>query len=394
MKRKQFIHLSAFATTALMVPNFLQAAGKTGAINVNGKKLVVIQLSGGNDGLNTIVPFTNDIYYQNRPTIAIAKENVLKLNDSLGMNNVMTGFKELYDSGNMAILNNVGYPNPDRSHFRSMDIWHSASIADEYLNTGWIGRYLDATCAGCAKPTAAIEIDDTLSLALKGKDVKGMAMKDIAAFYRNTKLTEDFNNPAFASSNDNLNYLYKTLAEVHTGADYLLEKSKVYKSKATYPVNALGKDLKTIAELIISGTDTSVYYTSLSGFDTHAAQVTQQNKRLEELSSAVSTFVKDLKANNKFNDVCIMVFSEFGRRVKQNASNGTDHGTANNVFIIGNNLKKHGVLNDNPDLITLDEGDLIYKTDFRSVYATLLNNWLGANDKLILGSEFAKLNFV
>lgn len=394
MKRKEFIHLSALATTALMVPEFLQAAARNSVMPVTGKKLVVIQLSGGNDGLNTIVPYTNDIYYQNRPTIAISKENVLKLNDSLGINNVMSGFKELYDVGQMAILNNVGYPNPDRSHFRSMDIWHSASHANEYLTTGWIGRYLDATCKGCAMPTGAIEIDDTLSLALKGNDVKGMAMKDVARFHNLAKQTATFNNPTFAGNNSNLNYLYKTLAEANAGAEYLLEKSKVHKSKASYPQTMLGKDLKTIAELLTSGADTSVYYTSHTGFDTHAAQVGQQNKRLQELSEAVTVFVNDLKANNKFDDVCIMIFSEFGRRVKQNAANGTDHGTANNVFIIGNRLKQKGIITENPDLATLDAGDLVFKTDFRSIYSTLLNKWLGADDKRILGGTFETLNFL
>ena len=151
MKRREFIQASAFATTALMIPNFLRAAG-TGMGAGNGRKLVIIQMSGGNDGLNTIVPYRNDIYYKSRPVIGLKQDKIFTLNDDLGMNNAMLGMKELYDVGLLTIINNVGYPNPDRSHFRSMDIWQTASASNEYITTGWVGRYLDASCAGCAKP--------------------------------------------------------------------------------------------------------------------------------------------------------------------------------------------------------------------------------------------------
>ena len=392
MKRRKFIQLSTFATTAMMVPGFLRASNPYAGNN--GKKIVVVQLSGGNDGLNTIIPYRNDIYYKSRPEIAIKQDKVLMLNDELGMNESMRGMKELFDQGWLGILNNVGYPNPDRSHFRSMDIWHSASDSKEYLTTGWIGRYLDATCSGCAKPISAIEIDDSLSLALKGQDINGLALHNVALFYKMIKDAAPFNKPDFASNNDNLNYLYKTLAATSESADYLYEKSNIYHSKANYAGNGFAKDLKTIAELIISGVDTSVFYTSLSGFDTHVNQTGQQGNHLRDLSDGLNVFVNDLKVNNRFNDVTIFVFSEFGRRVAQNASNGTDHGTANNVFIISSNLKKAGVLNETPDLEKLDYGDLVHSIDFRQVYATLLNKCLGADDAKILGRQFGLLGFL
>jgi uncharacterized protein (DUF1501 family) len=376
----------------MMVPEFLRASGPL--ISNNGKKVVIIQLSGGNDGLNTIVPYRNDIYYKSRPTLGIKADKVLTLNDELGMNGSMQGMKQIFDRGWMSVINNVGYPNPDRSHFRSMDIWHTATDSNKYANTGWVGRYLDAACSGCAKPYTAIEIDDSLSLAMKGEKMNGLALHDVNLFYRLADDAKIFNAPDFRGGNDNLNYLYKTLAETTSCADYVYEKSKVYHSKATYPNNALGKDLKTIAELLISGVDTSVFYTSLSGFDTHVNQAYQQSNHLKDLSESLLAFTDDLKANNRIDDVTIMVFSEFGRRVSQNASNGTDHGTANNVFIISSQLKKAGVYNETANLQQLDQGDLIHQIDFRQVYATLLNKCLHADDEQILGRKFEQLALI
>ena len=374
-----------------MVPGFLKASGN---LTTDGKKLVIVQLSGGNDGLNTIVPYRNDIYYKVRPTLGLKEDKVIKLNDELGMNDAMPAFKELYDQGLITIINNVGYPNPDRSHFRSMDIWHTASDAQNYISTGWIGRYLDATCAGCAKPVSGIEIDDSLSLAMKGERVNGLALHDVGFFNKVMKDAEPFNRPGFNSANDNLNYLYKTLAETASSADYLYQKSNIYHSKAAYPNSTIAKDLKTIAELIVSGVDTSVFYTSIGGFDTHVNQHGAQATHLKEVSEGLRTFVGDLKTNNRMDDVTIFVFSEFGRRVAQNASGGTDHGTANNVFVISSKLRKAGIFNNTPDLEKLDQGDLIHQVDFRQVYATLLNKCLNANDELILGKKFDQLDLI
>jgi uncharacterized protein (DUF1501 family) len=392
MKRKDFIQLSAFATTAMMVPEFLRASGS--ALTDNGKKIVVVQLSGGNDGLNTIIPYRNDIYYRVRPILGIKPDKILALNDELGMNDAMQGMKQIYDRGWMSIINNVGYPNPDRSHFRSMDIWQSASDSNNYINTGWIGRYLDASCSGCAKPYTAIEIDDSLSLAMKGEQLNGLALHNVNLFYKLADDAKVYNTPDFVSSNDNLNYLYKTLADTTSSADYLYNKSKVFHTKASYPSNGFGNDLKTIAELLISGVDASIFYTSLSGFDTHVNQVNQQASHLKQLSEALLVFTDDLKANNRMDEVTIIIFSEFGRRVSQNASNGTDHGTANNVFIISSQLKKPGIYNETPDLEQLDQGDLIHRIDFRQVYATLLNKCLNADDQAILGRQFEQLTFL
>jgi uncharacterized protein (DUF1501 family) len=395
MKRKEFIQLSALGSTALLIPGFLKSAALSSLVTesgANGKKLIVIQMSGGNDGLNTIIPYQNDIYYKLRPSLALKKNDMLVLNDELAMNCAMGGLRKLYDQGSVSILNNVGYPNPDLSHFRSMDIWHSASDSDRYVSTGWLGRYLDHQCDGCAKPYGAIEIDDTLSLAMKGYQVKGLALHDTGLFYRLAK--GQHQEQASASHNDNLNYLYKTLAETEESADYLYSKSKIYKSPTTYPNDGFAKNLKTIAELIISGASTSVFYASLSGFDTHVGQLGQQEKNLTRVSDGIEALMADLQQAGRLDDVLILVFSEFGRRAKQNASNGTDHGKANNVFIISSQLKKSGIYNSSPDLEHLDEGDVAHTIDFRSIYATILNKWLKANDSSILGRSFEQLAFL
>jgi uncharacterized protein (DUF1501 family) len=402
--RRAFIKKSAFATVGgMMIPNFLKAfeMQNLGQSQTTDKILVVIQLSGGNDGLNTVVPYRNDIYYKSRPSIAIPSEKVLKLNDEVGLNPAMESLRTLYDDGLVSVINNVGYPNPDRSHFRSMDIWQTASESTEYLNTGWIGRYLDANCAGNCVPYQALEIDDTLSLSMKGEKVKALSVQDPEKLYKQVSanfINQVAQNKA-VNEHDNVAYLYKTLAETASSAEFLHNKrvaaqSKVYRSTNQYPQGELGQRLKTISELIISGMPTNIYYVSISGFDTHFNQVNQQERLLKNYADSVSVFVNDLKKNNKFKDVAIMTFSEFGRRVKQNASGGTDHGTANNVFLIGENLKRPKVLNEAPNLIDLDEGDLKFSVDFRQIYASLLKGWLKTSDNDILGKNFHSLSLL
>ncbi len=397
IKRRDFLKTGALATAALWMPQFLTAFQRPGIIAPSGKKLVVLQLSGGNDGLNMVIPVRNDIYFRERPRLGIKLENALSLTDEAGLHPTLTGLKNLYDQGEMAILNSVGYPNPDRSHFRSMDIWQSASPADAYWQTGWLGRYLDAQCNGCARPTAALELDDTLGLALKGEHNKGLAMQDAK------RLLESARSPYFsdldksqhtAHDDTPVGYLYKTMSETLSSADYLYDQSRAKATTATYPATGLGKHLKTIASLILADTDTSVYYVSLGSFDTHVNQDGQQKRLFQEMNDALAAFADDLKANGKWNDVLVATFSEFGRRVSQNASGGTDHGTANNMLFLGGALKQKGLLNALPDLQNLNDGDLQFQVDFRQVYATLLDKWLMADSKAILGERFEPLRFV
>ncbi len=397
MKRRSFIQTTGLAAATLMLPKFIKAYTASGTINSN-KILVVIQLSGGNDGLNTIVPYENDLYYNARPTIAIKKNETLKLNSELGLHPAMQGFKNLFDNGQLSMLNNVGYPEPDRSHFRSMDIWQTASHSNEYKSSGWLGRYLDTQCVQCEHPTQILEIDDTLSLALKGERLNGLAFKDAKRLYATT--TSSFihqlaqQHHADEHTHDNASYLYKTLVETVSSAEYIYKTSKIYQSSAVYPNHEFGKSMKMISELIVSGVQTNVFYVSLGTFDTHYNQLKRQEELLKQLAETVEIFMKEMKQNGKANDVLLMTFSEFGRRVQENASGGTDHGTANQIFLIGNQLKKQGFYNEAPNLSDLEDGDLKYKIDFKNVYATILRNWLNANDEIILGKQYSTLNFI
>ena len=395
IKRKEFIQVSSLATASFMLPKFLKAFERPMMVPPGNKVIVVIQFSGGNDGLNTVIPVRNDIYYKERPVLGIAKDKSLLLTDETGLNPALEAFKGLYDDGNLAILNSVGYPNPDRSHFRSMDIWHSASNSNEYINTGWVGRYLDAQCKGCDKPTQAVEIDDVLSLALKGEQNKGLAFKDPKRLYNisNGNFIKDVNND-HKNGEETIDYLYKTMSETLSSAEYIYKQSRVHPTDQLYPNSELGKDLKTIASLIFSDINTKVYYVSLGSFDTHVNQDNQQKRLFTELNDAVKAFTADLKKNSRFEDVLMMTFSEFGRRVSQNASGGTDHGTANNMFFISGGLKEKGVLNAMPDLGDLNDGDLKHTIDFKNVYATVLNKWLGSDDRQILGRQYEYLKFI
>jgi uncharacterized protein (DUF1501 family) len=386
IKRKEFLQIGSLATASMMLPKFLKAFAKPMMVPPGNKVVVVIQFSGGNDGLNTVIPVRNDIYYKERPRLGIAKDKSLLLTDEVGLNPALQAFKGLYDEGSLGILNNVGYPNPDRQ---------TASASNEYVNTGWVGRYLDAQCKGCDKPTQAIELDDVLSLALKGEESKGLAFKDAKKLFNtsNGKYFKDINID-HKQGEETIDYLYKTMSETISSADYIFQQSKSHPSNEIYPNTALGKDLKTIASLIFSDINTKVYYVSLGSFDTHVGQENIQKRLFTELNDAVKSFTSDLKKNNRFNDVLMMTFSEFGRRVAQNASGGTDHGTANNMFFVSGGLKQKGILNALPNLADLNDGDLKHTVDFKNVYATVLNKWLGADDKMILGKKFAYLDFV
>ncbi|MGJ1404435.1 DUF1501 domain-containing protein [Sphingobacterium siyangense] len=395
IKRRQFLKAGSLATASLLLPNFLKAMSLPEALERGQKVLVILQLSGGNDGLNTIVPMRNDIYFRERQTIAV--DNALTLTDEAGIHPALPFFKTLYDRGELAVLNNVGYPDPNKSHFRSMDVWHSASRSDEYLESGWIGRYLDQACYDCVHPTQALEVNDMLSLALKGKQKKAFAFKDPKKLYQTSR--EEYFNALYQEhqhqhDEETVAYLYQTLGDTINNADYIFEQSKARKTAAAYPDSVLGKDLKTISSLIKSDINTQVYYLQIGSFDTHINQQQRQESLFHTINDAVEAFVDDLKKNGLFQHVMLMTFSEFGRRVAQNASNGTDHGTANQLFFLSGGLKKQGLLNALPDLTQLNEGDLQYTEDFRKVYATLLKKWLDADSAKILGWKNGIYDFI
>ena len=396
MKRRTFIKNTSLASTMFMVPSFIKAFDDALGAKLGYKRLVVIQLSGGNDGLNSLVPYRNDIYFKNRPEIAVDANSVLRISDELGFHPSLLALRRLYDRGHVCVINNVGYPNPDRSHFRSMDIWQSASHSNEYLQSGWIGRYMDAYGN---KPYNAIEVDEKLSLALKGERLDGIAANNAELLFKTAQdpfLKAIIKNQADVHlSEHNLGYLYTTLITAESSARYIYETSKTTKSTQRYTNHEFGKQLRTMAEFINSGLKTKVFYTSHDGYDTHANQKNTQTRLLKIYADNLEAFVNDLKAGGTFQDTLILTFSEFGRRVKQNAGKGTDHGAANVLFVIGENLKKPGLYNKFSGLNDLDtNGDLKFEIDFRAIYATVLNKWLDADDGRILNGGFKPLNFI
>ena len=390
----------------------------------DGTILVVLQMAGGNDGLNTVVPFTNDHYHRARPRIGLADSKVLKLNDDLGLHASLAGFKDLYDSGRLAIVQGVGYPNPNRSHFRSTEIWQTASDPAKFERYGWLGRYFDNACSGC-DPTVGVSIGRQTPQAFAAKEPTGVSL-DNPQNYRflpgkdvgpaETESMEDsfrkLNHPEVELPEDPgatisslsgplrhsgpvLEFLERTALDAQLSSDKIRAIAARIDNLATYPGSPLGNSLKLVAKLIGGGLPTRVFYVSQGGYDTHTNQANTQERLLRDLGDSVKAFVADLQGQGNLSQVLLMTFSEFGRRVAENANGGTDHGAAAPMFVIGDKVRA-GLLGQYPSLAPADlfQGDLKFKVDFRSVYASVLENWLKTPSAPILGKSFVPLPFL
>jgi uncharacterized protein (DUF1501 family) len=342
--------------------------------------LVIVQLTGGNDGLNTVIPAGDDAYRKARPSIGLA-ERLHRLDDRFALNPGMAAFKTLFDDGRLAIINGCGYPNPNRSHFKSLEIWHTADTAGGAEATGWVGRYIEhvrrlggAGGRPSQCPLSAINIGPEVPQALvaDGEVAPSLAADDVplAMQFLARQPTNALIDPAAID---------RRLARVTPDADY--------------PGGGLGPQLKLIAQLISADLGTKVFYCQLAGFDTHANQLGQHERLLNNLSSAVGAFTRDMAAKGLGERVALMCFSEFGRRVEQNSSGGTDHGAAGPMFVVGGAVNG-GIYGAHPSLSDLDEGDLRYTTDLRRVYATLLDGWLNVRSSTILNSAFEPIPFL
>ena len=366
MKRRDFLTLTGTYTSgALLLPSFLHAFGSQTDLVIGEQSLIFIQLNGGNDGLNTFVPFDNPLYYALRPKIALSQEAVLSKNNGMAFHPALSGFAQMQQNGDLSVIQNVGYPNPVRSHFRSQEIWQTAVDSDKYNNQGWLGNYLDKSCK-TAQPTAGINIDSIDNLALKGNEPNSITIKNPSVFRSKT----EGNATEKLSENPQLDFVRKIANSVIEGADDIQKALTNSKAEVSYPKTELAKNLEWIARLIKGNLNSKVYYTSLGSFDTHDNQLVLHNKKLTELNDALLSFYNDLRQAKLLQNTTIVVFSEFGRRAKDNG-NGTDHGTAAPVFIIGGNNKAK-IIGNNPNLSNLDNGDLKHEIDFRSVYASLL----------------------
>jgi uncharacterized protein (DUF1501 family) len=371
MNRRKFLNLTGtFTGGSLLLPDFLYSFGAQNNLILGEQCLVFVQLNGGNDGLNTFIPFEDALYYDLRPKIAISKNEILNSAKGMAFHPALKGFASMQQSGDLSVIQNVGYPNPVRSHFRSQEIWQTAPTNQEYLNEGWLGRYLDLQCKE-HQPTAGINIDSIDNLALKGEEPNSITVKDPNRFITKNRQEND----SQLSDNPQLDFVRKIASSVVEGSDDIqkaLSKSAV--SDVIYPKTSLAKNLEWISKLIKGNLNSKVYYTSLGGFDTHDNQLSIHKNKLTEINDAVFSFYQDLKKSQQLQNVTIVVFSEFGRRVKDNGK-GTDHGTAAPMFIIGGN-NRGKIIGRNPNLSDLDNGDLKHDIDFRSVYASLLKNKL------------------
>jgi uncharacterized protein (DUF1501 family) len=367
--------------------------------------LVAVQMSGGNDGLNTLIPFADPGYYQFRSSLAIPTGDILTLTDSVGLHPNLAGLKSLYDQGLVAVVQGVGYPNPNRSHFRSMDIWHTAR-PDIIERTGWLGRYLDACQCGQNQPLPAVSAGDQLNSMFYAEHTLVPAVASIGGF---SLQTESGDRNSRQTQIQTLRNIYqqagnwptheammrKTALQAMDGADQLAQAARAYHSPVEYPANnTLAAQLQMVAQIIAGDLGTRVFSVQLSGFDTHAAQFNQQANLLKQLGDALNAFEQDLAAMGKQDDVVVMTFSEFGRRVAQNGSNGTDHGTAEPMFVIGSSVAP-GFYSTYPSLEDLDDnGDLKFTTDFRNVFAAVLRDHLGLDPAPVLAGSYDAVNLI
>ena len=371
MNRRNFLALTGtFTGGSLLLPNFLYSFGSQNNLILGEQSVVFVQLNGGNDGLNTFIPFEDALYYNLRPAIALSKTEVLNSAQGMAFHPALKGFANMQQNGDLSVLQNVGYANPVRSHFRSQEIWQTAPTNQEYLNDGWLGRYLDLQCKE-HQPTAGINIDNIDNLALKGDEPNSITVKDPSRFKTKNIAESDDQ----LSENPQLDFVRKVANSVVEGSDVIQKAlAKSTTSDVIYPKTGLAKNLEWISKLIKGNLNSKVYYTSLGGFDTHDNQLPIHKNKLTDLNDAVFSFYEDLKKSQQLQNVTIVVFSEFGRRVKDNGR-GTDHGTAAPMFIIGGN-NRGKIIGNNPNLSDLENGDLKHEIDFRSVYASLLQNKL------------------
>ncbi len=435
--RRSFLNSTLLmASAAATLPSFLNSTALAMAESLGGLSalpgvpeghvLVVLQLSGGNDGLNTVVPFGMREYYKRRPGIGIPEKEALKLSkaDGLGLHPQLAPLNELYDDGLLNIVQGVGYPNPNRSHFKSMDIWHTADPTA--TGDGWLGRYFDSQCCGFGKgesgtpdatdlvaPEASaalgppgIAIGRTAPLAMQGRLIKPVAFESPDLFrWSANDMHESLRNPYDAinrrgetpevTAGSNASFLLRTALDAQVSSD-LIRKAVEQRPGVAYPQSDVARQLSMVAQMIRAGLKTRVYYVNHGGFDTHAGQGGSQGNHgrlLNQFAAGLKAFYQDLKAQGNDGRVLTMCFSEFGRRVAQNASQGTDHGTAAPMFLLGP-MVKPGVTGDHPSLTDLDDGDLKYKIDFRNVYAGVLEYWMKAESKPILDGTFRPTNFL
>ena len=386
----------------------------------DGTILVVLQLAGGNDGLNTLVPYADDIYQASRPRLAKKQKDIIRIDDYAGLNAAMPFLGSLYDRGSLGIVQGVSYPNPNRSHFVSTSIWETADPQNR-SNTGWLGRYFDNACPG-ADPTVGISFNKTQPESFGANKNPGVCLNS-PELYRwihgggEQAMAEEFfeklnqpdddpptsgasidmaagGKPGVIAGEDNLAFLERVALDARVSSKTILELAARHKSTVRYDGTPIARNLNLVSRMIAGGMPTRVYYVSHGGFDTHNQQAGSHDRLLGQLDSALKSFFTDLKEQGNDRRVIVMTFSEFGRRVAENAGAGTDHGKASCLFVAGTAVKG-GLHGRHPSLAQLADGDLAHTVDFRSVYASLLGGWLGVADtRPVVGGDFPRIGLV
>lgn len=375
-----------------------------------GRTLIVVQMAGGNDGLNTLVPYTDSAYYSARPTLAVAQTDVLHLNERLGLHPSLKALMPLWQQGRLAAVEGVGYPNPNLSHFAAMDIWQTLDLNGQG-GQGWLGKYVAGMVDKDGYPFQSLAIGTSLPVALNAINADVPVVSSPASY----RLQADPEGVSAARHGNATNARVETLLKLYNtyprsapyaalldataqaavnGSRALDTAVASYTPGVEYPKTNFAKGLQVLAEVIVQGLGLRVGYVTLGGFDTHGEQKDTQAQLLQTLAEGLAAFYADLVAHNAADNVVVMTWSEFGRRVEENASLGTDHGTAAPLFVLGNAVQG-GIYGEPPDLTSLDaNGNLVFTTDFRSVYATVLDRWLGAPASAVLGGDYGEQAFL
>lgn len=396
MDRRTFLKQSSLVSLTPIVPAFLSQTALAAEAEKDQRILVVIELEGGNDGLNTVIPFADDHYAKYRKSLRIEAQDIIKLNDSLGLHPIMKEAGELFDEERFAVIPGVGYPNPSRSHFRSQAIWHSARMsADDHNGHGWLGRSCDQTREpGRTNPDAVFVGDGTIPAAIIGRRTNSIALNN----EKELQLASALDAPTSPNDGDDLSaFVQNTVSSSYAAARQFAESNDstigTTSGDEGYPNYDFAQRLRLLSRIIRLGGGTRIFYLSLGGFDTHSAQKSAHRNLLRRYSRSLKAFLDDMKKHKLSDRVTVVTFSEFGRQLRENASAGTDHGTCGPVFIAGDAIKP-GILSKYPSLTDLEDNEMKATVDFRSIYASLLQDWLGIEATGPLGGKFKPLRVV
>jgi uncharacterized protein (DUF1501 family) len=393
LTRRALLRDCAFLSLAPIVPNFLSRTALAAAPDRDGRVLVVLQLDGGNDGINTVVPFGDEAYAKHRRELRLPTDKLCKIAEGIGLHPAMRPAADLFEGGRLAIVQGVGYPNPDRSHFESMSIWQTARLGRPGGDVpGWLGRALDVAGRAGGEPAAVHVGAQNLPRALFARRATTTSFADASDLSLALAAPPVERPKADVQADDDLSaFVHRTVTGAYaTAAELEAATSQKNDAAARYPASELARRLDLVARSIKAGSPARVYYVIQGGYDTHAVQLPAQSQLLREFAGAVRAFLDDLAAARLADRVVLMAFSEFGRRPEENGSLGTDHGTAGPVFLAGSRVNA-GLVGKTPLLGDLQDGDLKWSTDFRSVYATLLGRWLNLPPDEILGGHFETL---